>query len=74
MDNIQRYLKMKLPQGKSAFLWGARKTGKSTFLRQHFSKSIYFDFLNHDVYLDFIKKPSLLRQELTQKNHPLMVR
>ncbi len=77
MDNIQRYLKMKLPQGKSAFLWGARKTGKSTFLHQHFPKSIYFDFLNHDVYLEFIKKPSLLRQELTQKkssiNGPVII-
>ncbi len=77
MDNIQRYLKMKLPQGKSAFLWGARKTGKSTFLHQHFPKSIYFDFLNHDVYLEFIKKPSLLRQELIQKkssiNGPVII-
>lgn len=77
MDNIKRYLKMHLPQGKSAFLWGARKAGKSTFLRQHFPKSIYFDFLNHDVYLDFIKKPYLLRQELSQKklsiNGPVII-
>jgi len=77
MDNIQRYLKMKLPQGKSAFLWGARKTGKSTFLRQHFSKSIYFDFLKHDVFLEFIKKPSLLRHELSLKkssiNAPVII-
>ena len=77
MENIQRYLKMKLPQGKSAFLWGARKTGKSTFLQQHFPKSVYFDFLHHDVYLDFIKNPSRLRQELIQKkasiNGPVII-
>jgi len=77
MDKIQRYLKMELPNGRSAFLWGARKTGKSTFLRQHFPKSIYFDFLDHDIYLDFIKKPSLLRHQLSQRkasiNGPVII-
>jgi predicted AAA+ superfamily ATPase len=62
---------MKLPQGKSAFLWGARKTGKSTFLRQHFPKSIYFDFLNHDVYLNFIKSRLYCARSLPQRNRRL---
>ncbi|MBI4309324.1 MAG: ATP-binding protein [Candidatus Omnitrophica bacterium] len=62
---IQRFLKMDLPKGKSAFLWGPRKTGKSTFLRQHFPKSVYFDLLDNDIYMDFVKRPSLLRQELS---------
>ncbi|MBI3601823.1 MAG: ATP-binding protein [Candidatus Omnitrophica bacterium] len=63
--NIQRLLKIKLPRGQSAFLWGPRKTGKSTFLRQHFPKSIIYDFLNTDLYVDLVKKPSLLRQHLS---------
>lgn len=30
----------------SMFLFGARQTGKSTFLRAQFSKSIYIDLLD----------------------------
>ena len=64
-ENIKRLLKIKLPTGQSAFLWGPRKTGKSTFLRQHFPKSIIYDFLNTDLYVDLVKKPSLLRGRLS---------
>ena len=46
--NLKRVLKMDLPQHQSAFLWGARKTGKSTFLAQHFSHSIRYDLLKTD--------------------------
>lgn len=67
MVNINRCLKMNLSQGKSAFLWGPRKTGKSTFLRQNFPNSLYFDFLEHDLYLDLVKRPSLLRQEIDKQ-------
>lgn len=62
---IQRLLQLNLPVGQSAFLWGPRKTGKSTFLRQHFPQSIVFDFLDTDLYVDLVKKPSLLRQRLS---------
>ncbi len=31
-----RILKLDLPQGQSAFLWGARNTGKSTYLKERF--------------------------------------
>ncbi len=62
--NIPRILKFTLPAGKSAFLSGPRQTGKSTFLHQRYPKSIVFDFLDTDLYVDLIKKPSLLRQRL----------
>jgi predicted AAA+ superfamily ATPase len=50
MKNIKRYLQIKLSPGQSVFLWGARKTGKSTFPKKiilivfimTFSKPIYF--------------------------------
>ena len=29
---LTRLLNIKLPKGQSAFLWGPRKTGKTTFL------------------------------------------
>jgi predicted AAA+ superfamily ATPase len=64
MGNIKRILEIKLPAGQSAFLWGARKTGKTTLLRQIFPKSHFFDFLNTDLYLDMSKNPALLRQQI----------
>ena len=64
MQNYSRLLKIKLPAQQSAFLWGARKTGKSTFLKNHFPNSVYYDLLKSDVYLKFVKEPHLFREEL----------
>ncbi|MDJ1257283.1 MAG: AAA family ATPase [Candidatus Midichloria sp.] len=55
---------MNLPKNQSAFLWGARKTGKSTYLKQHFPNLIYYDFLKSDEYLRYLKAPHKLREEL----------
>ena len=64
MVNIDRALKVKLPLEQSAFLWGPRKTGKTTLLKQCFPESRVFDFLNTDLYLDLAKNPALLRQQI----------
>ena len=64
MEKIRRLLEIDLPAGQSAFLWGARKTGKSTWLRQHFPDSKVYDFLKTDLRLDFIRHPALLREQL----------
>ena len=58
---IPRRLEMALPPGQSAFLWGPRKTGKSTFLAQRFPDSAVFDLLDTDLYFDLSKRPALLR-------------
>lgn len=55
---------MDLPKGQSAFLWGPRKSGKSTWLKQTFPASVRYDFLKTDLVLRFSKQPSLLREEL----------
>lgn len=57
-------MRMSLPKGQSAFLWGPRKVGKSTWLRQAFPKSIRYDFLETDLFLRLAKRPHLLREEL----------
>ena len=67
MKNIARMLDMKLPDKQSAFLWGARKTGKSTYLREKFPDSIIYDFLKTDVFFELSKNPSLLREQLLAK-------
>lgn len=64
VSNYKRYLKIYFEAGQSIFLWGARKTGKSTYLKAIFPKSIYIDLLKTDLFLRYIKQPSALRQEI----------
>ena len=76
--HIKRQLNMSLPQGQSAFLWGARKTGKSTFLSKHFPNAIYYDLLKTDEFTRLIASPHLLREELsaidfTQAQVPVII-
>ena len=66
MEEVDRYLKIEVPIGQSIFLWGARNTGKSTYLHRHFPDSIYYDLLQTDVYLKFLKEPFRLREEILQ--------
>jgi predicted AAA+ superfamily ATPase len=63
-QKIPRLLNIKLPNGQSTFLWGPRKTGKTTFLRQAFPHSLCYDLLQTDIFLEFVKRPSLLREQL----------
>lgn len=64
MKNIDRKLKIKLPERQSAFLWGARKTGKTTFLRHAFPESAVYNFLDTDLFFAVSKMPSNLRQRI----------
>jgi uncharacterized protein len=78
MQSIERILNLELPENQSAFLWGPRKTGKTTYLRSRFSDSIVYDFLQTDLFLDFSKRPSLLREQLMAKDpeslkHPIIL-
>lgn len=67
METIKRILKIDLPPKQSAFLWGPRKTGKSTYLKERFPKSLVFDFLDTDLVLEISKRPALLREQLLAK-------
>jgi predicted AAA+ superfamily ATPase len=72
MEKISRILRINLPARQSAFLWGPRKTGKSTYLRDLFRRGPYFDFLKTDLVFEFIKRPSLLREQLLAKDKRLL--
>jgi len=67
MENIKRLLKIKLPKRQSAFLWGPRKTGKTSYLKEHFPDSLYYDFLKTDLFFELSKNPSLFRERLLAK-------
>ena len=64
MVPIERTLRIALPKRQSAFLWGPRKTGKSTYLRATFPDSLTFDLLQTDLMLDLARRPALLRERL----------
>jgi predicted AAA+ superfamily ATPase len=68
MAKTPRILKIDLPSRQSAFLWGPRKTGKTTYLRDVFPDSLSYDFLKTDLVLEFSKRPSLLREQLLAKD------
>ena len=61
---VPRLLNIKLPRRQSAFLWGPRKTGKTTFLRATFPESVRYDLLQTDIFLELVKRPFLLREQL----------
>ena len=72
MPPTTRVLEVDLPQRQSAFLWGARKTGKSTYLHHRFPDSLSFDLLDSDLVIDLLRRPALLRERLlAQPGHLL---
>jgi predicted AAA+ superfamily ATPase len=78
MELISRILEINLPPGQSAFLWGPRKTGKSTYLKANFPQSLRIDFLETDQRLELTKNPALLRERLLAKDervleHPVIL-
>jgi len=69
---FDRVLQLKLTDKKSAFLWGARQTGKSTYLKEKFAESIRYDLLKTDLRLRLENKPYLFRErswQIIQNNH-----
>jgi len=62
MKIIQRQFRLDLPKGKSAFLWGPRKTGKSYWIKHHLPEAKVIDLLKTDVFADYSSRPALLRE------------
>ncbi len=55
---------MKGKHFKAAFLWGPRKTGKTTLLRQQFPDAAWYDLLKTDLKTKLLLQPSLIREEI----------
>ena len=60
---IERLLDINLPDNRSAFLWGPRKTGKTYWVGERFKDSVIIDLLKTDVFADYVSRPSLLREQ-----------
>lgn len=61
MALVQRFFKF--PQNYSFFIFGPRGTGKSTWVRKHFSNALYIDLLLSDVKRAYTAHPELLKKE-----------
>ncbi|MBW2702796.1 MAG: ATP-binding protein [Deltaproteobacteria bacterium] len=75
---FKRLLPLDLPPGQSAFLWGPRKSGKTTLLRERFPDAAYFDLLDSDLYLDLLRRPARLRELVAglmpvQRQQPIII-
>lgn len=59
---VRRALDLKLPPGRSAFLWGPRKVGKSYWIAHHLPGVTVIDFLKTDLFAEYAARPALLRE------------
>lgn len=65
---IERICPLSMNLSGSVFLFGARQTGKSTFLEQRFSEAVYIDLLDSKLKRRLQMQPELLYEML--ENHP----
>jgi predicted AAA+ superfamily ATPase len=63
----KRLLELNLPRGKSAFLWGPRKVGKTYWISHTLSGAEIIDLLKTDTLTEYISRPALLRERY--QNH-----
>lgn len=59
---INRQFSLNIPPGKSAFLWGPRKVGKTYWIRHHLKNAVVIDLLKTDVFAEYAARPALLRE------------
>lgn len=59
---VNRLFRLDLPKGRSAFLWGPRKVGKSYWISHALPQATVLDFLKTDVFAEYAARPALLRE------------
>jgi predicted AAA+ superfamily ATPase len=64
LSEYLRILRLDLRDHNAAFLWGPRKVGKTTLLKQQFPAARYFDLLQTELKTSLLLRPSLLREEI----------
>ncbi len=75
---FKRQLIIDLPHKQSIFLWGARQTGKSCYLKSKYNDCVFYDLLDNHEIIRFTKAPNILREEILalsdqQRNMPIII-
>lgn len=65
---LKRIVTLDLPEGQSVFVWGARKTGKSTYLKNFYPDAYWIDLLSHKEFARLNSYPHLLRDDILAQN------
>lgn len=53
-------------ENESFFLFGARGTGKTSWVKEHFPDAIFFDLLHDDTYTELLARPSRLEERIPE--------
>ncbi|MCC6933285.1 MAG: ATP-binding protein [Deltaproteobacteria bacterium] len=76
MDNyIKRIIQLPKTINNSVFVWGARKAGKSCWIKHEFPDAWVLDLLESDNFIQYSAQPWKLREQIDAlgKNPPLIV-
>jgi len=71
--SIKRWLRIELGDAPAAFLWGPRKVGKSTLLRQQFPDAMTWDLLDSDLRTELTVRPAIFRERVLAARPHLVV-
>lgn len=69
----KRLFELNLPPGKSAFLWGPRKVGKTYWISHTLKNTEVIDLLKTDTLAEYISRPALLRERYQNHKPGLIV-
>lgn len=69
----KRLLTIQLPFDQSAFLWGPRQVGKTTWLREHMPDVPRIDLLKTDVFAEYVTRPALLRERYADTKQRIII-
>ncbi len=70
---IKRILSIHLPKGRSAFLWGPRKVGKTCWIDCHLKPRVLIDLLKTDVFAEYASQPFLLRERFSGNKELIVI-
>ncbi len=70
---IQRSLKIDLEGTSAIFLWGPRKTGKTTLLQTQFPQAKFYDLLKTELKTTLLVHPERLREEVLGQKPKIVI-
>jgi len=70
---MERILRIDTSENNAFFLWGARKTGKTTYLKNSFKDALYIDLLKTNVAQKYELNPALFREEVAANKPDLVI-